>query len=84
MITFKPHPPPLEDWPEHVKRIYLEGCKRIDRCREQLQPDGIVPIPFRCVSCEEQRDDLAMMTGDGLPLCVKCLGFVPDESMVGT
>lgn len=35
-------------------------------------PDGVVRLPFECVSCDERRYDFSMMTGDKLPLCQGC------------
>ena len=37
--TYKPHPPPDPDWPDHVKAIYAQGCVRIDELRKQIGPD---------------------------------------------
>ena len=77
--SWEPYPPPLDHWPEHVKRIYLAGSERINLLRVQMGPDRICPIPFRCWLCDEMRSDFAMLNGDGVPLCIKCLGFDPAE-----
>ncbi len=69
-----PHPPANPDWPDHVKRIYAARCERIDELRKQIDEDGCVPIPFRCYGCDETRMDFGMQTGDGVPLCLYCLG----------
>jgi hypothetical protein len=70
----------------YIQQIYEQGQSRIDRMKEQLKvesgPEGIMPMPFLCWGCDERRMDLSMMTGDGLPLCVRCLGFVPTEEIV--
>lgn len=74
MKTWPPHKPPDPDWPDHVKRIYEAGCVRVDKAREQIGPDGTVPIPFTCYGCDKPRDDFAMLTGDGVPICLVCMG----------
>ena len=79
--NWKPHPPASAEWPDYVVKMYHAGCEKIDRLRKQFDEDGILPMPFTCYGCEEPRTDLAMMTGDGLPMCVKCLGFDPAEVM---
>jgi hypothetical protein len=68
----KPWPPPDPAWPEHVKATYAARCERIDRLRQQLGMDGVVPLPFTCDFCDRPRCDFAMLTGDGLPLCGEC------------
>lgn len=79
-MDWKPHPPPLAEWPEHVKQVYEAGCVRIDRLRAaNYDADGVLAIPFRCYGCDEWRADLAMLTGEKLPLCVRCLGFHPAD-----
>lgn len=72
MTDLKPFPPADPSWPEHVKRIYEAGCVRITELRKQIGPDGVCPIPFRCWSCDQQRSDFGLMTGDGVPLCGRC------------
>lgn len=77
MSRFKPHAPPSPEWPDYVVEIYRKGCEKIDRLRQQLDEDGTIPMPFICYLCEDKRMDYAMTNGDGLPMCVKCLGFNP-------
>lgn len=77
-MTWKPHPPAPDHWPDHVKAIYAKGCVRIDELRKQMEPDGVCPIPFRCYLCDEQRSDFSFLSGDGCPICVKCCP-VPNE-----
>lgn len=55
-----------------IEAIYLAGQKRIDEMKAALPADGMIPLPFRCYSCDEMRSDFRMKTGDGLPLCGKC------------
>lgn len=66
-------------WPGFVRRQYAAGCERIDELRKQVDADGYVPLPFRCYGCDASRTDFAVVTGDGVPMCVGCLGFVPGE-----
>lgn len=82
MPTYKPWPPANPEWPDYVQRMYAAGCVRIDELRKQMEPDGICPIQFRCYGCDESRSDFAMLTDDRVPMCVKCLGFVPTEEVV--
>lgn len=70
----KPHPPANPEWPDHVKAVYAAGCARIDELRKQVDDDGVVPLPFRCYSCDGSRDDFGLLTGDGVPICMKCIG----------
>ncbi len=75
---WRPHPPASPDWPSHVKQIYEAGCRRIDELRKQMEPDGVCPIPFRCYGCDGVRDDFALLTGDGCPMCEGCVGRCTD------
>lgn len=73
-MYYKPHPPAKDDWPDYVKRIYEQGCKRIDKLREQIGEDGEVPIPFQCYVCDKMKYDYCKNNGDGCPMCIECLG----------
>lgn len=74
----KVHPPPNPEWPDYVKRIYADGCARIDKFLVQIEEDGVCPIPFSCYGCGELRSDFGMVTGDDVPLCQKCLDRMCD------
>ncbi len=77
-MSWPPHPPAPDDWPDFAKREYARVGKRIAEMQAEIGPDRIIPIPFRCYLCDRRdRTDLAMVSGDGLPLCIECLGFDP-------
>lgn len=67
--------PILFDNPK-IQALYEAGQARIDRMRAELVRDiyGCIALPFRCYGCDQLRFELAMMTGDGLPLCCICFG----------
>jgi len=67
-----------ENWPEHVKRIFLKGQAWIEQLRKQFDEAGILILPFRCYGCDEMRSDFAMMTGDGVPMCNGCINRFTD------
>ena len=63
-----------------VEKIYQAGLVYIDRIRSLNRwEDGILVLPFQCYGCDEQRTDLFMMTGDGLPMCRRCFESVCGE-----
>jgi hypothetical protein len=67
---------PVFDDPK-VEAIYQAGLVRIERIRRKNRwDDGVLVVPFQCYGCDEQRIDLFMMTGDGLPLCRRCFESV--------
>jgi len=57
-----------------VERIYLEGCDRIARLKQENKVDdnGILQLPFRCYLCDQKKLNFSMMTGDGCPICADC------------
>lgn len=71
----------MEFTPEQQWMIDKE-LVRIEQMRAELPEKGMIPLPFRCWGCDRQRFDLALVTGDGLPMCVECLGFQPTEEIV--
>lgn len=76
------HKPPLEEWPDYVKTIYIEGCKKIDRLKKQMV-DGVCPLPFECWLCEKIKNNFSMLTGDELPICMDCVdtSFLSEEKV---
>lgn len=67
-----PYPIVFDD--PKIQALYEAGQALIDRMRAELVRDehGCIALPFRCYGCDQSRFDLAMMTGDGLPLCCGC------------
>ncbi len=79
-MQFPPHEPPPNHWEDYVKRIYIAGTKRIDKSREQLDPEtGAIPIPFICYGCELEKIKIALINGDGLPMCTDCINSICDN-----
>lgn len=68
---------------ETLAAILESGLRHVAKIRAaNVWEDGVLVVPFVCYGCEESRDDLALMTGDGLPLCIRCLGFQPTSAIV--
>lgn len=69
-----------------VQRIYEADARRIAEMKAEIVAEtgdlSIIPMPFRCYGCDRRKFDLAMIIGDGLPMCVECLGFKPTPEMI--
>lgn len=61
--------------PEEFARITAAVGERVVRMQAELKidADGTLVLPFRCYGCDRERYDFALMTGDGLPMCVACI-----------
>lgn len=58
-----------------LARILEATAAKVERVRNANTWHGVILVmPFVCYSCEEDRTQLALMTGDGLPLCCQCFG----------
>lgn len=70
---------PVFDDPK-VEAAYQRELIHIEKIRSlnKWDSNGILEAPFVCYGCANPRTDLFMMTGDGLPLCLKCF-----EEMAG-
>lgn len=70
---------------EAIDRIFAVTKERVERMQAEFAarcPDGIVVLPFQCYSCDQWKENFALMTGDGLPMCTDCIsGF--EEIMQG-
>lgn len=64
-----------------IQAIYEAGCAHIEKIRSSNRwEDGALQLPFRCYGGHEDlRYDLAMMTGDGLPMCQGCFGGIVES-----
>lgn len=58
-----------------TERIMAATKAKVERVRAANRWDeGALVIPFVCYSCEKQKCDFCLVTGDGLPLCCECFG----------
>lgn len=59
-----------------VEAIYVSGQEYINGLKAQCKydEDGVLILPAPCYGCAKLVTDIAMITGDGLPLCTECFG----------
>lgn len=69
-----------------VEAIYVAGQKYIDELKAQCRydEDGILILPAPCYGCTKPVTDIAMITGDGLPLCNECFNGLCRSVCAGT
>lgn len=57
-----------------IERMYVTEEARLNKLRSQCEwdEDGILKLPAMCQFCEKPVMDIAMISGDKLPICKPC------------
>lgn len=64
---------------EYLARLYAKCKQEVDECLAANEiVDGILTLPFQCYLCLERRMDFSFFSGDGCPICHKCVPIPED------